>query len=540
MTKEKGDKKGRVFWREALILTVCILLQLVNLIYWGCQKGGYYGDELYSYGFVSSVDYPSINEDRPGEKYLDNWHDSGYFRDYLTVSDEEAFDLKGVCSSIQQDVHPPLFYLFLHIFCSIFRNRFTKWAGLSLNLIFFVLSMLVLYQIGCELFHSCVRFFPLILYGFSAGATGTVMLIRMYMMLTFFILLFCYFHIRLWKHLKDGGRAERGKDYAGIFLAVVAGVLTQYYFVIFAFFLCIVIWIYQIRQKKYQIAAAYALVMGSGLTVSFLLWPAMYQQIFVGYRGREAFEGIASSWEHFAKNLSVFLEKISSGLFGGLTLPVLLFLVFLAAGTGLKGVRDEKKGAWYGMVWADFTFAALMYVLLVAKIAPYQSVRYVYPVFPVIVLSIVMAMVFCLEGVPRREIWTLAVMAGMCLMILLIYRQNGVEYLYRDTAQKLELSDQYAGFPSVLLTHKNRRKTSNYESMFFLRRQKVYPIDADGIDGLDRALEEVNGNAFILHIDRCYKKDVDAMLERVKKVTGAVSSRWLFDTSKCRVYLIER
>lgn len=50
------------------------------------------------------------------------------------------------------DVHPPLYYLFMHAVCSAFQNPpFTKWTGIGLNLFFFSLTQFGLLLLSARL-----------------------------------------------------------------------------------------------------------------------------------------------------------------------------------------------------------------------------------------------------------------------------------------------------------------------------------------------------------------------------------------------------
>lgn len=130
-----------------LLFIVMTILFVTNIIRWGLKKEGFFGDELYTYNFVCQTEYPSINADRGEITYLNNWHDADYYKDYLTVSGDERFDIIGTYNSIKQgDPHPPLYYILMEISCSVFSvDRFTKWTGIGLNLAFFVLTLVMLF-----------------------------------------------------------------------------------------------------------------------------------------------------------------------------------------------------------------------------------------------------------------------------------------------------------------------------------------------------------------------------------------------------------
>jgi hypothetical protein len=52
------------------------------------------------------------------------------------------------------DVHPPLYYYFLRIVCWLSPSVFSKWQGLVVNIVFFVLSWLTLAGITKEITDS--------------------------------------------------------------------------------------------------------------------------------------------------------------------------------------------------------------------------------------------------------------------------------------------------------------------------------------------------------------------------------------------------
>ena len=105
------------FQKEQIIFLFILFFQVINIIYWGTCKEGYFGDELYSYQFVCQTDYPSINANRPGQSYLNNWHFSEYYQDYFTITENEAFDFVGVYNSIKKMyTHHYIIYFINYVF----------------------------------------------------------------------------------------------------------------------------------------------------------------------------------------------------------------------------------------------------------------------------------------------------------------------------------------------------------------------------------------------------------------------------------------
>ena len=313
-------KKAKFNLKKTYILITLFAVLMLNLCWWGTKKQGFYCDEMYSYHFVCQTGYPSVNGDKDGETYLNTWHTPEHFMDYLTITPEEAFDFAGVCKTIGEDVHPPVYYLLLEIVCSIagflLPGAFTKWCGIGLNMLFFALTILALFFMGRKIYHSDFwAALTCILYGISAGAVTTVMFLRMYMIFTFTCVLFSWVNFEFFKQLWEGEKKKRGLLFLKLFAVTVLGILNHYYFFLFAFFTCLLLWGCILLKKKFVFAFQYAAVMGTGIGFSYLLWPYMREDIFSGYRGVEAFDNLADG-SGYAESIRMFCRLMQGELMG--------------------------------------------------------------------------------------------------------------------------------------------------------------------------------------------------------------------------------
>ena len=151
----------------------------------GAKKDGFDIDEFFTYGLANSYHQPFLNAE------TGRWISGKAFSDYLTASGH-AHEYLNVYENQIADVHPPLYYLFMHAACSVFRDPpFTKWTGIGLNLFFFSLTQLGLLLLSARLLSDGERLtltptalLPGLLYGLSAGAASSVVFIRMYAMMT--------------------------------------------------------------------------------------------------------------------------------------------------------------------------------------------------------------------------------------------------------------------------------------------------------------------------------------------------------------------
>lgn len=186
-------KKNAAFYSTAMV--VGVLLTFLY-IFFGNTKIGYDGDELFS--------YMSSNMEGGYKKmlaYEDNaWHDTQIFGDALTVKEDNRFQYKMVAENQADDTHPPLYYFMLHTICSFFPNQFSKWFGISLNIVLMLASLVLIYFIAEHFLKN--RWLSLTIaacFGATYGAINLVLFIRMYTLLLFLHTLLFYFTVRLWK-----------------------------------------------------------------------------------------------------------------------------------------------------------------------------------------------------------------------------------------------------------------------------------------------------------------------------------------------------
>ena len=128
------------------LMTLIMMLQLVVASYFCIQKQGFHYDEYYSY-YSSNVTYGLAPTNR-------EWKNVDEIRSEFMVREGEGFRY-GLVKTMQSfDVHPPLYYMILHIICSLFPGVFSKWFGLGLNLGLFVVCYWLLAYLSYHVFHK--------------------------------------------------------------------------------------------------------------------------------------------------------------------------------------------------------------------------------------------------------------------------------------------------------------------------------------------------------------------------------------------------
>mgnify|MGYP006888342791 FL=1 len=124
------------------VMLAALLALMVSI---GAGKDGFDIDEFFTYGLANSYQQPFLSTQ------TGSWISGKAFSDYLTAKGH-AHEYLNVYENQIADVHPPLYYLFMHAVCSAFQNPpFTKWTGIGLNLFFFSLTQFGLLLLSARL-----------------------------------------------------------------------------------------------------------------------------------------------------------------------------------------------------------------------------------------------------------------------------------------------------------------------------------------------------------------------------------------------------
>lgn len=225
--------KNRQTLLRNLLFLLIVAVQIAVCVHYAKYKTNIFMDEIWTFNLANSYYNPFLGS---AAEYMNRWIDSKFWLQALSVQPGEEFCYGSVFYNQAQDVHPPLYYMVIHTVCSLFPQKFSIWFGIIPNIVFFVATQFILLKISDKLFDSkWIALLASVIYGFSWGAINSVIYIRMYMMLTFFGILSFWVHLLLFEYYNKYKKLKINY-LAAIFIITIFGFLTQYYYVIFAFF----------------------------------------------------------------------------------------------------------------------------------------------------------------------------------------------------------------------------------------------------------------------------------------------------------------
>ena len=366
--------KFRRLWALALALVmvtgVCFLF--------ASRKKGMFIDEIYTYGLSNSSYRPFLS----GLKYDPIAHRAvsrAELLDYVSITGDEGFDFGSVYYNQVHDVHPPLYYWLFNCAPTLARGSFSMWIGLVLDYVIYLGCALMLYALvrklgGSELVAAaCV-----ILYGLSLIGLSTMLMIRMYVLLTLLTLVLACFVVSLMRGFKKSTCVFIG-------LTLLAGLMTQYYFVFYAFFLCAAYVLWALVKKQYKALAWFVPCALIGALSLLLVFPAALGQLFSGelVSGESAVDNLKNLAQYPAR-FRVFFGAVRHGLKAAI-LVVLAACALLCL--RLPALRRAVKDGRVSSGWAVLLLPALVTLVLVAIISPVDEARYIYNLMPILVLA---------------------------------------------------------------------------------------------------------------------------------------------------------
>lgn len=552
---EQGKKIKRKYLAVFLVIWA---VQMAAAFYFCTQKQGFHEDEYYTYYSTARTNGFYVEDEQ--------WMERETYRNEFVVLPEQRFQY-GLVKQVQSwDVHPPVYYWVFHTAASLVPGVFSKWIGLTVNLVMWGMNIVLL---ACLAYRVCggneraallVTFF----YGLSPAAMSGVVFIRMYEMLTTFVLLCAILHMRAVRRLLEGTWEKLPVFRCLVPMAAVTylGFLTQYYYFIFLFYLAAAFGVWMLwRERKPGNCLRYGVSQGIAFVLAYLTYPSCLGQMFRGQRGAQATENFFNL-SNTLERLRFFYELLNEYVFGKM-LPVLLLLLLLLAVTvyrqrsrqRMKGVTERDGGKGENVGYGILLFAVIGYFLTVSKTALLlgdTSNRYQLPVYGLIVLLLFQAVWILWKrvmpeknrdasqhgSIRRWREWIFYAAAVSCFLVDAAgLTADRVVFLYPENREQLEFAREreQENTPAVYLYEPGAEwciwdaadELFVYPAVYFAAADKAEKIADERIEKAESLVVYVADGA-----------DAETQLRRLmgssrEKVSGAAP---VFEKKYCKVY----
>ncbi len=352
--------------------------------------------------------------------------------DYLAIQQEDIFNYFSVYHNQSRDVHPPLFYFLVHFISTIFYNQFSKYIIFIINLIFFIGTLICIKNIMEKLNRKNLTIPTMILYGASMGAISTVMFQRMYMMMTFFSILYLYYII---KFIKNNFKIE---DNFFFTLTIICGFLTQYYFCIYIVLIFIILSVYLLFKKKFKNWFHFFKPHIIAAIIGITFYPFSIDDIFFSYRG---LSGTDNKTNNFLENFQYYFEQIGK-LFSVENFIIILLLVLaiilIYKISKKKLLKIEKKDF---INLAVIIFPIILFIAIISKIAPFLGANYTSRYIMLLLPIIAIAVFYLLSFIFKKNLFIITLVISLILSVNGLVNNTPV-YLYKDYEKVIKLANE--------------------------------------------------------------------------------------------------
>ena len=494
-----------------ILIGICVLALLIS------QKQGFFEDEYYSYTLSNGPGM--IIEFEQGKYYFPA--ETPYVNSMMPRS---AFDLTHVWINQANDVHPPMYYLLFYLVSlgySAFSDSFSVIPPALINCVFYAGSIYLLWHFAKEYIgNATLRLLMVIYASFCPAVLSIATLFRMYTMCMFLCLLLVYI------------LSKKEINLVQFFFCLLCGILTHYYFAVFAAFSCLVRLVQLIWEKNYRKTGLYTIAGLASVAASFMLFPAMADHIFFGYRGQQSVDNLLdSAARSFSEYLSGYSRIISFEILGGggiILVLIILIITMLFKPTARKQFSEKQH------LFLLLAIPAFSYFILVSKISISINTRYMCLLYMSVILLLMLVTDICFDSF--SYIGRLIVCALILFTITASWHFEPWEYLRRDKKEVFNLAEtQYANLDCIVLYDMQWKTVSTFSEVqayngvqFFEYANNTYVVE-------DLLYRTHNGDNVIV-LSACDESNTDAVIKSFKD--AGLNVEYLYSDSIADSFII--
>ncbi len=367
------------------------------------------------------------------------------FRDYITVDKTDDFNYLSVYFNVKDDNHPFLYFAALHTVSSLFKRLAEPFVGCLVNLILILLTMTVILYLGRLIFYMYsgderisyyFGLFASLFFGFGSGAVSSVVFVRMYCMVAFFVTL--TFYITLNKLWKTGFKSKN----KGLIAVTIAGFLTQYFYLLAVIPLFVCVSAILLKNKRVKDFLIYLRSMVIAAVVGVAVFPFCVSDVLSSTRGTEAIDNLKHGLSGFGERLISFYSITANKCLGNGICFGILFAMGIAF---FIYISLKRKNGGYNLIW----IVGICYFLMASRLSPYMVDRYMMPVFPLICVVLAFAFAWLVMLLKNNRFVPLMLLCLTFVMSGITMLSYDGEYLYEDYDYQLILAKRMAKIPCI-------------------------------------------------------------------------------------------
>ena len=408
-----------------------IFLSLIVLLM-GCifisQKKDLFIDELFTYGLANNSFQLKIDDYKQytGEEVLLN---------YASVKPNERFNIGNIYFNQTMDTHPPLYYMLVNFISSLNPGKFSIWYGLIINVLLAIVLFWEIKYLIDKITHNETISILITLSAFmNYGFINEIVFTRMYVMLSCVSMAFAILIINKIENGSEENDKLDIKYLLSFFTICLLGILTQYHFMILAGIFSLVLAVHCIKNKRIKLLITSAIAGILSILASYLIFPAILDHMFGSSTSIHSLTRDIGSSTASERGVQ-FLLSIYQSFFGVAFIPYLIILIILVIllikyykknAIALPKVISENKILFISI------FTSIAYYLLVTVSTNFVFSRYMYNIYPFILISIIAPIFLILKRIkPGTAFLSIIIMFALSLTSILT---SAPSFLYPNNA----------------------------------------------------------------------------------------------------------
>lgn len=520
--------------KEVVTLIFCLIIQTIIYVYVGMNKSYIHIDEAYSFGLTN---YERV-EIQDNLDFYNTWHNKDYYKDYLSIQEDEIGKYTPVFENQKNDVHPPFYYLLLRFAMEFTMGYFTKWSGIVLNIIIYALVTTFMYLILKKLLKSdknsnTKALILTFMSSITLASISNVVYIRMYALLTLEILITIFLHIKLLEQ-----KEINSKLLVGIGVSVLIGILTHYYYLIYLAVLYLIFLIKYIKEKKLKNLLYYTLTMFISGILSLIIFPYSINHMFFGYRG----QGVISNFENISEIIPNITEQIRNLNYYGfnklmfviLIITIILFIYNKIRKKDVIKISKEKKD-----ILKIIFIPAIIFFIISSIASPWRVLRYFVSVCGLIFVSLIYFLYRQLQIACSESLCNILMYIIFSMIIISPYVLHlEPELLYLDRGDIVEELSGELNLPTLYLYNSQSGGFLNDILLFSMIDESYIAKDIKCTEeNIQKIFENKDiSNGIILFINE--GQDNEKLVNTVESSLKFKNSNYIKKLTICDVYYI--
>lgn len=360
MNKKIPKIKDRYAFIIGMLLSLLVCLGI--FFYYGQKKEIMFCDEVYTYT-VANVHGVHIAV-RDNKWYVEEEMDKRF-------SSLEGYNFRDVRMGTGNDMSPPIYYNSFKAVAATFPTSTSKWLGFGTNLISFIPLLIILYWgIWKITKNSLIASAFTVLLGVNPGMQGIALLIRMYMLFTFWLLIF--FKQTEVMYSKN----RKLLFYAGVGINTFFGFMTQYYYAIYVALFSAFFLLDKMLKKDWKQIFAYLGAMVAAVAAATLYFPQWIKHIFETDKGSSSFTAV-TDWSNIGQEVLEAFEQIGKFVIPNSSILYWILLIVISSSFFLiksEEIAHVKKN------YAIHLTVQTLYYCIIAHVMPTLETRYFWAV----------------------------------------------------------------------------------------------------------------------------------------------------------------